>query len=227
MNITKAFIALCILTTILSCNSNKIKNNQSNSPNDTLQTSTNKVTCDRTENLILSVADTIKKSTLYFFSNKKSKDLFLLTIEPGLVKNSKSSLQIITADNHVIYSQTFNTFYFIRLIYDPDTIPTTGGQEEYEKYMKNYAKSITPNQYETYFKKSVGSFFEALSFLDKIKLEELEDFGEINDKNFFNEYLSDTTIKLIDITCFDCDEGASVIGYSKKQKKVVTLLEHD
>lgn len=94
--------------------------------------------------------------------------------------------------------------------------------------MENYAKSITANQYETYFKKSVDSFFEALSFLDKNKFEELKEFGgDFNDKNFLNEYLADTTIQLIDITCFDCDESAAVIGYSKKQSKVVTLFEHD
>jgi hypothetical protein len=129
----------------------------------------------------------------------------------------------------VIYSQAFDTYYFVKWIYDPDTVPTTGGQEEFEKYMENYAKSITAKQYETYFKKNVDSFFEeSLSFLDNNKFKELEGFGlEVNDKYFLNEYLADTTIKLIDIICFDCDEGGSIIGYSKTQNKVVTLFEHD
>ena len=226
MNI-KTIIGLTILTTFLSCNS-KTEKTHINGTNDSLQTTTDKVAYDRTENLILSVPDTIKKSASYFFSNSQTKDLFLLTIEPGMVKNSKSSLQIITADNEVIYSQIFDTYYFVKWIYDPDTIPTTGGQEEFEKYMENYARSITAKQYENYFKKSVDSFFDALSFLNKDKFEELKEFGGyINNKDFLNEYLADTTIQLIDITCFDCDEGAAVIGFSKKENKVVTLFEHD
>ncbi len=228
MNIKKAFISLVILTTFLSCNSNKTKDNQSNTVNDSLKTVTDKVAYDRTENLNLSVADTIKKSASYFFSNPQSKDLFLLTIEPGMVKNSKSSLQIITADNQVVYSQIFDTYYFIKWIYDPDTIPTTGGQEAYEKYMENYWKSITPKQYETHFKKSVDSFFDAIYPMVKNRYADLKNWEEdINDKDFFQEVLADTTIHLFDISCFDCDEGSAIIGYSRKQNKVLTLLEHD
>jgi len=221
-------MSLTIMTTLLSCNS-KTEKNHSVETNDSLQTPTDKFTYDRTENLILSIPDTIRKTASYNFSNSQTKDLFLLTIEPGMVKNSKSSLQIFTTDNKVIYSQTFDTYYFIKWIYDPDTVPTTGGQEAYERYMENYWKSITPQQYENYFKNSVDNFFkESLSFLDKNKFEELKGFGgTINDDDFLSEYLADTTIQLIDIICFDCDEGAAVIGFSNKQNKVITLFEHD
>lgn len=41
------------------------------------------------------------------------------------------------------------------------------------------------------------------------------------------EALTDSNIKLVDITCFTCKEGGAIIGYSRKQNKVVTLLEHD
>ncbi|HEX8514560.1 MAG TPA: hypothetical protein VF868_00065 [Bacteroidia bacterium] len=228
MKIMKPYILLAILTTILSCNSNKTENNQGDTANDSSQTAIDKDNYDRTENLKLSITDTIKKSTSYSFSNQQSKDLFLLTIEPGMVKNSKSALQIITADNKIIYTQTFDTYYFIKWIYEPDTIPTTGGQEAYEKYMENYWKSITPKQYETHFKKSVDSFFDAVYPMKKKKFENLKAWEEdITDKDFLNEVLADSTIQLFDITCFDCDEGAAVIGYSRKQHKVVTLVEHD
>jgi hypothetical protein len=226
MNINK-IITLAIFTIFFSCNSNKTEKNHSEIA-DSLQTTTDKVPYDRTENLKLSIADTIKKSASYFFSNSQTKDLFLLTIEPGMVKNSKSSLQIITADNQIVYSQIFDTYYFVKWIYDPDTIPTTGGQEEYEKYMENYAKSITPKQYETHFKKSVDSFFEAVYPIVKDKYADLKNWDEdINDKGFLQEVLVDTTINLFDITCLDCDEGGAIIGYSRKQNKVVTLVEHD
>jgi hypothetical protein len=139
-------------------------------------------------------------------------------------------LQIITIDNKVIYTQIFNTCYFIKWIYDPDTIPTSGGQEAYEKYMKNYRKSITPKQYETYFKKSIDSFFNAVCPIVENRYEYLKNYEEsasINDKDFFYEVLADSTIQLVDIACFDCDEGAAIIGYSRKQNKVVTLVDHD
>lgn len=224
----KTVTALAILTTFLSCNSNMTEKDPADISADPLQTLTDKIDYDRTENLTLTVPDTIKKSVSYFFSGSQSKDLFLLTIHPGLVKNSKSSFQIITNNNQVIYSQTFDTYYFIKWIYEPDTIPTSGGQEAYEKYMENYWKSITPNQYENHFKKSVESFFDAINPIDKSKYWDLKNWEEeINDKNFLQELTSDTTIKLLDITCFDCDEGGTIIGYSKKQNKVVTLVEHD
>lgn len=97
MNI-KTIIALAFLTTFLSCNS-KTEKSSSIGTSDSLQTTTDNVAYDRTENLILSVPDTIKKTASFYFSNSQTKDLFLLTIEPGMVKNSKSSLQIITTDN--------------------------------------------------------------------------------------------------------------------------------
>ena len=223
----KPLIVFTILITILSCNSNNTESKQGKS-GDTLQTISNS-SYDRTDNLKLSISDTIKKSQTYFFSNNEEKDLFLLTIDPGKVKDSKAKLQIITADNKVIYSQSFDTYYFIKWIYDPDTVPTTSGQEEYNKFIENYCKSITPKQYETYFWKNVNTFFEAIVSLDRSKYADLKNDGEgdILDEEFLNEVLVDSTVQLFDITCFDCDEGASIIGFSQKQNKVVTLLEHD
>lgn len=223
----KTIIASITLTTLLSCNS-KTKKNPIISTNDSIKSTADKVTYDKTDNLILSVPDTIKKSASYFFSNSQTKDLFVLTIEPGMVKNSKSSLQIITTDNKVIYSQFFDTYYFIKWIYNADNVPTTGGQEAYEKYMENYWKSITPKQYETHFKKRVGNFFDAIYPLLKNSYADLKNWEEdITEKDFFQEVTADTTIHLFDISCFDCDEGGAIIGYSRKQNKVVTLVEHD
>ena len=178
------------------------------------------------ENLKLSFSDTIKLSKSYFFSNTKSKDLFLLTIKPGFVKKSKAELKIIRADNKVIYVDSFDAFYFIKGIFEPDTI-STDGQEAYEKYMEEYWKSLTPKQYDSYFKKSVKKFFDAITFINRAKIKELNLWNDITNKDFLNEIIADPTIKLIDIICFDCDEGGSIICYSRKQGKVVTLLEHD
>ena len=127
-----------------------------------------------------------------------------------------------------LHSQPFATYYFIKWIYEPDTVPTTGGQEAYEKYMENYWKSITSKQYETHFKKSIDSFFNAISPLNKSEYADLKNWEEdVIDKDFLKEVTSDTNIHLFNIICFDCDEGGAIIGYSRKRNKAVTLVEHD
>lgn len=230
MKSNTACIFLIILTSLFACNSNKketkLNNNSKNI--DTLQVASKKVVYeDKRENLKLSVADTIKISNSYFFSNQNSKDIFQLTINPGLVKNSKAELQIITADNKIIYTQSFDTFYFIREIYEPETIPS-GGQEVYEKYMEKHWKSLTLKQFEAYFKKNVDNFFGVISPIENDNKEDLKGWEEdITDKEFLNEILTNPAIKLINIPCFDCDEGGEIIGYSLEQNKVISLLEHD
>ena len=181
----------------------------------------------RRENLKLSVSDTIKSSKSLLFSNSKSKDLFQLTINPGLVKNSKSLLQIITSDKEVIFSVTFDTFYFIRGIFEPNTIPS-GGREVHEKYLKDYWQSLTLEQYETYLKNSIKNLFKEILFIDRVQFIKMNESGnDVEDKDFLNEIKADSTIRLVNITCFDCDEGGSIIGYSKKKEKVLTILNHD
>ncbi|WP_337964629.1 hypothetical protein [uncultured Flavobacterium sp.] len=238
MKLNKACLFLIILMSLFACNSNKkeskLNNNSKNNDtlkvtnNDTLQVTSNEVVYDdRRENLKLSIPDTIKISNSYFFSNQNSKDIFQLTINPGLVKNSKAELQIITSENKIIYTQSFDAFYFIREIYDPETTPS-GGQEVYEKYMEKYWKSITPQQFEAYFKKNVANFFDVISVIENDNSEELKAWEEdITDKKFLNEVLTNPAIKLINIPCFDCDEGGEMIGYSLEQNKVILLLEHD
>lgn len=234
------FRVLCIfglLLILISCNSSKKENKSITVATDSLSviddakdsviTSDNIEYDARRNNLSLSVSDTIKKFYSMYFSNLQSKDLFLLTIEPGMVKNTKARLQIITSDKRVLYTQNFDAYYFIRKIFIPDTIPIVGGQDAYDKYMESYWKSITTKQYSTFFKKSVDNFFEAIYAIEKDKYVDLKAWDDINDKEYLDEVLNDSTIQLVDIFCFDSDEGGSIIGYSRKQNKVKVLLEHD
>jgi hypothetical protein len=229
MKFYKLCIAPLLFSTLFSCNTKKTDNKQHSSNTDTLVSTPNKVVYDDTrENLKLSVSDTIRISASYFFSNLQTKDLFLLKIAPGMVKNSRAELQIITAENKVIYVQTFDAFYCIRDIFQPDTTPASGGQVAYETYLHNYWKSITAKQYEDYFRRSVDSFFTNIYPIERDKLENVYAWKEnMNDTAFGNEILKDSSIKLLDVICFDCDEGGAVIGYSRIQNKVVTLIEHD
>jgi hypothetical protein len=227
-----AYIYLIAFTLLFACNSEKKENIivKSIPPKITETTQENDekiIYDDRRESLKLFIKDTIKSSKSYFFSNTKTKDLFQLTIMPGLVKNSKSELQIKNAENKVIYSQTFDSFYFIREIYDPETTPTTGGQKAYEEYVANYWKTLTPKQFENFFNKNVKDFFGHISFFEKEDYKDILSTEEIINDDFLQEVKADSTILLINVTCFDCDEGGMAMGYSQKQKKVVTVSEHD
>jgi hypothetical protein len=230
MKLIKTYIALIITSTIIySCNSNKKENKLDSNSKDSTQTKKIEVSSDINEDkLKFSIDDTIKKSKAYFFSNSISKDLFLLTINPGTIENSKSELKIITAENKIIYKETFKTYYFIKGIEEPETIPTSS-QKDYEKYIKKYKKSLTLNQYKSYFNKNVNNFFDdAVYPIKKNKKHEIKDWEkDIEDEEFLNEVFTDSTVNIIDLVCFDCDEGGKMIGYSKKNNKVKTLLEHD
>jgi hypothetical protein len=227
MKLRLLFLTAITTAALVSCNDNGTTKNETNNATDT--PANNGIVYDESrENLPLTIADTITKSELRFFSNTETKDLFLLKIDPGKVKNSKARLEILNSTGNVIYTQTFDAFYLVRYIYEPDTIPTTDGQEEYEAFMQQYWKALTPQQYEAYFNRSVDSFFTYIYPLVNNKTETLEawKYG-IEDKDFWEEVLQNPAITLLDVPCFDCDEGGSVIGYSKKQQKVITLLGHD
>ncbi len=222
-------VLLLIVAITISCNENGTEKKQlSNSKNSESEIPRKVVFNECRENLKLSNIDTIIRSSAYFFSNSHTKDSFILRVEPGLVKNAKAELQIQTLDGNVIYSQKFDAFFLVRRIYDADTVPTTGGQSGYDDYMARYWKGLTQEQFEKYFKKSIDSFFTNIY---PKEFNNFENFAagkdDISDKEFWNEISNDTTIRLIDITCFECDEGGAIIGYSRKRNRVITLLEHD
>ncbi len=221
------FLAAIITAVLASCNGNGTDKNKTINATDT-PANNGVVYEDSRESLPLTIADTITRSEMRFFSNNETKDLFQLKIHPGMVKNSKARLEILNSTGNVIYTQTFDAFFFVQRIYEPDTIPTTGGQEEYDAFMKQYWKSLTAAQYDAHFKKSVDSFFTYIYYLDSNTAEKLNAWkDEITDKDFLEEVLQNLAIKLIDVPCFDCKEGGYTIGYSRKKNKVATLIEHD
>lgn len=227
MKLRLLFLIAITTAALASCNDNGTTKNKSINTADT-PANNGIVYEDSRESLPLTIADTITRSEMRFFSNNETKDLFLLKIDPGKVKNSKARFEILNSEGNLIYTQTFDAFFFVQRIYEPDTIPTTGGQEEYEAFMQQYWKSLTAAQYEAHFKKSVDSFFTYIYHLDSNTAEKLNAWkDEISDKEFLEEVLQNLDIKLIDVPCFDCYEGGYTIGYSRKRDKVATLIEHD
>lgn len=175
---------------------------------------------DTREDLKYKFEDTLRISKSFYFTNHETKDNFQLTIYPGLIKKSKSDFKIISNEGRIIYEQEFDSFYFIRGIFVPDSVPS-GGQESYDRYLKEYSSSLTHNQYDQYVKKKIDIFFDHF-FVSKEVINEVRQWDDV-DKNL----LLDTTIVLIDVPCFDCDEGGMMYYYSKERKKILTLVSHD
>lgn len=222
-------LVLLATSSLYSCNEIPSNKKQNSYTRDSLPAKQTEVIYDdRRESLKLSIPDTLTRYKAYFFSNIQTKDTLILKISPGLIKYSKAELRIVTSAGTVIYTQTFDAFYFIRGIYESDTTTIPDGQDSYEAQMEKYWKSITAKQYEDYFRKSIDSFYTNIYMLESTKPETFNAAkDEIVDNDFLNEIITDSTIKLVDITCFDCYEGGTVIGFSRKKNKVSILLEHD
>jgi hypothetical protein len=183
---------------------------------------------DYRENLPLSIQDTIVRSTVITFSNPMVKDSLLLKVWPGKVKTAKAVFQIWSLGGQLMYQQLFDAYYFMRGIFDPDTTLAGGGQQEYDQLIENYRKGLTKTQYEQYFSRSVDSFFTCILPMNVTELEGLVSLDDAQvDRAFWQEVVADTSIRLLCIPCFDCDEGGVVVGYSRKRGRVITLLESD
>jgi hypothetical protein len=206
-------------------------NNDSKNTADTIQQDSSNINAggslkydDSREDLKYELNDTLKISKSFYFSENKAKDIFQLTIYPGLINNSKSDFKIITSEGVVIYEQVFDSFYFTRGVFVPDSVPTAE-QGSYDQYLKKYKMSLTQKQYDRHIKKRIDHFFDG-TFVTKEVLEQLNGWDDV-DKTVLKEILSDTTIVVADIACYDCDEGGSMIYFSRTKKKIETLVSHD
>jgi len=183
----------------------------------------------RRANLKLAVDDTIRISKPFYFSNPNSEDSFLLIINPGLVKNSRSTIEIRSHEDKLLYSHPFDTFWLIAHIFEPDSVPR-GGQKVHEEYLDQYWKSLTQKQYETYFNKSIKNFFsDNFNFVEKSKINDLTRWSSVPpDDSDLKEVIANPKIKLLSIRCFDCDGGGgSVIFFSPSKKRMIRLFTGD
>lgn len=170
--------------------------------------------------------DTIKIVKLYNFSSLDVKDSFSLTIPSGLISATKSHFTVKTSAGTIIYSETFDTSYFLKGIYEPDTIPRQGGQEVYEAYIENYKNSITRNQYEKYAYENITKFFNDI-FVRPSQFKDMEDIGSIVDKGLYQSVLDNKNSKVFWLPCFTCDEGSNYISYSRIKEKASIIFTTD
>lgn len=159
------------------------------------------------------------------FSDPNRKDLFELTINEGLISDSEFFLRIFR-DSNLIYSDTFDTYYFVKFIFEPDTIPRNATQQEFEDYIYSYGSALKKSDFEKHAIESARTFFNDV-ILTTYQLREAKEFGTVNDSILFESVITDTNSRVITFPCFDCDYGSWYFAYSKKDKKVKRILETD
>jgi hypothetical protein len=169
-----------------------------------------------------SISRTIIKTRIVFFSDPKKQDTIILTVPVGLISQNKSSLIIKTADNRIIFDEKIKTNYFIRGIFEPDSIPQ-GGQEVYEAYINKYITSLTKANFDNYANSKIQSFLKDVT-VSKAELTQAKSYGTVVDKELYKTITTNSNLRVIWFPCFDCDEGVRYFAYSTKRAKAVEFL---
>jgi hypothetical protein len=172
-----------------------------------------------------SISQAIRKTQTIFFSDAKQQDTIILTVPAGLINKTTSVLTIKTFKNKTIFNERFRTDYFVRGIFDPDTIPP-GGQEVYEAYVNRYIVSLSKEQFEQYAKNKISIFLKDLA-VSRTELKKAKSYGTVMDRDLYKSIISNPNSKVIWLPCFDCDEGVRYFGYSIQKAKAVMFLEMD
>lgn len=168
-------------------------------------------------------AKQIKQTKATFFSSSRKQDTVVLTIDTGFICKSKSHLIIKTFENKVLFSETFNTSFFAQGIFEPDTIPQ-GGQDDYDKFIDKYIKSIPKTKFEKFTLTKIQSFLNDI----KANRSEIEQFkDDVIDKQLYKQVMKEKINRVIWFPCFDCDEGVRYFAYSITKGKAVKILETD
>jgi len=168
----------------------------------------------------------IVKTKAIFFSNEKKMDTILLTVSAGLISQSKSGLLIKTADNRVVYTEGFQTAYFIRGIFQPATMPQ-GGAASYEANVNKYILALTKAKFEEYAGQKINGFLKDVS-VTNTAIKRAKIYGKVKDPDLYNAVAANPNARAIWFPCFDCEEdGARFFTYSAQKAKTILFLETD
>lgn len=180
----------------------------------------------------LSTSDTLKGARFYkpyaakgkvYFSNKEYQDDILLTINSGLISESKSNITI-SSKGKQLYRINFDTYYFIKFIFEPKKLPLGANSLEKRKYLIEYAQSLTKQDIEAYALKQAKSVFKntPANFLE---VQENMEFGFVPNETLFTNVSQDKTTPIIFIPCFDCYEGGDYLVYRNDQAQVLLTMD--
>ncbi len=167
----------------------------------------------------------IKKSNSIYFSNRTKQDTVVLVVDTGLIYQTKCYLSIKTFDNRVIFYEEFNTNYFTRGVFQPDTIPL-GDQDVYQKFIDNYTKSITKKKIEKFALAKIQSFLRDIK-VNRNELEQYKNGENVLDKKVYKQIMKDKSVRVVWFPCYEYDEGIRYFAYSKTKAKAIKIVESD
>lgn len=160
----------------------------------------------------------------YLFSNNNQKDIFKLKYD---CKNVEDSMlfQIFKSSGEKIYELKFigADFYdYSRPWYEYVTAPKFGKDFDPEKLSPQIKDSLKKEDLK-YLKKKVQNLFLAENF-EQNPLEDVQ-YNLINEA-YLDEFKKDSSIIGFSF-CIGSVEGFQTIAYSRKQKKVLTIISSD
>ncbi|MBF4515826.1 hypothetical protein IRZ71_05705 [Flavobacterium sp. ANB] len=155
------------------------------------------------------IKEEFRDSLFTKFSDLSTDDKFTLNVPKGNINKTTSVLKIFNNGGEMIYEKSFDTYHLING-YDLEYIKS---DEELEKYMLNRAKEIL----------SVESFTD---ISDKNEIKKDDVLGQSKERFInYDAFIECQNNKTPLFTISLGEEDTTYIGYSKKLKKAVDIID--
>lgn len=170
--------------------------------------------------------DTITVKALLAFSDPKRPDEFTLVVLPGPLAATKAFLSIRAA-GQVVYADSFDTRYFTKYVWNPDTVPAALSGEAYEQYLLQYSNSLSRRQVEQRTMSAIKNFFRDVSYTAP-ELKAIAKYGNKDHSEFYAALAKDTSRRIVILPCFTCEaESRCYLTYLPEGKRVLSLVVAD
>jgi hypothetical protein len=221
----KFLVNIVLILTLGSCNINNQKEAEPN--NDTSNISSS----DSLEREYIKAIKTLRNAEFkksvnivdsMIFSNPNQKDRFELIINKGKITDSKSIIRIFRS-SQIIYTDTFDSYYFVKHIFEPDTIPK---DVDFNDYIKFYGSNLEKYDFEEFALNNANQLFDNI-FISIDALKSAKEFGIINDTLLFDSILKNPDSRVIKFPLFNSDFGSEYFVYSTSENKIKSILTTD
>jgi hypothetical protein len=171
--------------------------------------------------------DTVCARASLYFSDPESPDEFSAIVPPGPLAETKAVISIRTRSGQLLYADSFDTRYFTKYIWNPDTVPAELSGEQYEKYLLQYSAGLSKKEIEARTASAIRNYFRDVAF-NREEIRAIASFGSKSASEFCRLVAKDSSRRVVVLPCFDCEsEGRCYLTWSPGQGKVVSLLVAD
>lgn len=171
-------------------------------------------------------SDTITVTALLPFSDPEKPDKFQLVVPAGPLAVTKARISI-RANGQIVYTDSFDTRYFTKFIWNPDTVPAALSGEAYEQYLLQFSRSLSREEVERRTWAGIINFFNDISFTPS-ELKAIAKYGNMTYSEFYAEISRDSTRRIVVLPCFSCEaESRCYLTYLPKEKRVLSLVVAD